>query len=235
MPTHGSWRPLVTISVSSTERVTVGAAQDRGGRLDSEPGDDRLSGRNAAENAAGMVGEKARLAIVAPAHLVGVLLAGKFGRGEAVADLDPFDGVDPHQRGGEFRIELAVDRRAPARGHALGDNLDHRADRGAGLADVVEIVGEARGGGGVGGEERISARPRPSPSVSGRSSSFPICTSAPRTRTAGITLRAIAPAATRAAVSRAEDAATAAIIADAVLCVIGVVGMAGTVLSLISP
>ncbi len=117
-------------------------AEDRRGRLDGEAGDDRLAGRDAAEDAAGVVGEEARAAVVAGAHLVGVLLAGQLGGGEAVADLDALDGVDAHQRGGDLGVELAVDRRAPAGGHALGDDLDHRADRGAGLADRVEIVRE---------------------------------------------------------------------------------------------
>src|SRR5277367_5739613 len=55
--------------------------------------------------------------------------------------------------------------------------------------------------------------------------SFPIWTSAPRTTTPGVTLRAIAPAATGAA----------AIVADPILCVIGVVRMAGAVLVLDLP
>src|SRR5208282_4074772 len=88
--------------------------EDRGRWLDREPGDDRLAGRDAAENAARVVGEKSRPPVFAPAHLVRIPFAGEFGRSEAVADLDPLDGVDPHQRSGKFRIELAVDRRAPA-------------------------------------------------------------------------------------------------------------------------
>src|SRR5208337_2429168 len=137
--------------------------QDRGGRLDREPGDNRLSGRNAAENAAGMIGEEARAPVRAPSHLVRVLLAREFGGREAVADLDALDRIDAHQRAREFGVELAVDRRAPAGGNALGHDLDHGADRRSGLADVVEVVGEPRGRGGVRTEERIFADRVPVP------------------------------------------------------------------------
>ena len=213
-------------------RVTVRRGdEDRGCRLDREPGDDRLSGRDAAENAAGVVGEKARLAVIAAAHLVGVLLAGELGRGEAVADLDPLDGVDPHQRRGEFRVELAVDRRAPACRDALGDDLDHRADRGAGLADVVEIVGEALGGGGVGGEERVPPDLVPVPAR-------PVDLQLPHLHQraanadAGRHLAGDRPGCDPRRRLARRGAAAAAIVADAVFCVIGIVGVAGTVLVL---
>src|SRR5208282_6872852 len=67
------------------------------------------------------------------------------------------DGVDPHQRSGKFRIELAIDRCAPACRDALSDNLYDRADRGARLADIVEIIRKSLGGGGVRTEERVPA------------------------------------------------------------------------------
>ena len=69
-------------------------------------------------------------------------------------------------------------------------------------------------------------RPPPSPSASGRLCAGPIWIRAARTISPGTTLRAMAPAATRAAVSRAEPAAAAAIIVDAVFDVIGVAGVA---------
>ena len=63
MPTQGSWRPLVTISVASLWRVDRRARrQDRGGRLDGEARDDRLPGRDAAEDAAGVVRQEHRRA-----------------------------------------------------------------------------------------------------------------------------------------------------------------------------
>ena len=104
-----------------------------------------------------MIGQKASAPVIALAHFVGVLFAGQFRRREAVADLDSLDGVDPHQRRGEFRVELAVDRRAPSCRNALGDNLDHGADRRARLAHVIEIVGETLSRLSVGREERVAA------------------------------------------------------------------------------
>ena len=41
-----------------------------------ETDDNRLAGRNPAKNSAGAIGEEVRLAIIAGAHLVGVLFAG---------------------------------------------------------------------------------------------------------------------------------------------------------------
>src|SRR3546814_5249468 len=100
--------------------------EDRTRRLDGEAGDEVLAGRNAAEHAAGVVGEEAyplaRVAapfvaapFVAEAHLVVRILAAHGGGGEAVADLDPLDRVDAHQRGGQIGVELAVDRLAQDR------------------------------------------------------------------------------------------------------------------------
>ena len=131
--------------------------QDRRGRLDREARDDRLPGRNAAENAAGVVGQKHRLAVVAHAHLVGIVLAAHRRGGKAVADLDALDRVDAHQRAGQIAVELGVDRRAEARRHAFGHDLDHRAEGRAGLAHAVEIVLEELGLLGVRAEERIVA------------------------------------------------------------------------------
>ena len=110
----------------------------------------------------GVVGREAR-ALVAGLHLVGVGLAGQRRGGEAVADLDAFHGVDRHQRRGEVGVELAIERRAPAGRHALGHHLEHRADRRARLADVVEIGLEAFRRLGVGAEEGIAVHLRPVP------------------------------------------------------------------------
>src|SRR6185437_29265 len=68
--------------------------EDRRGRLHREARDDGLPGRDAAQNAAGVVRQEARLALVAHPHLVGIVLAAQFGSGEAVADLDALDRVD---------------------------------------------------------------------------------------------------------------------------------------------
>src|SRR5262245_24487285 len=133
MPSLGDDLGLAPVAVDGAAR-----GEDRRGRLDGEARHDRLAGGDAAENAAGVIGQEARPAVVAHAHLVGVLLAGQERGSEAIADLDPFDRVDPHQGGGEIAVELAVDRGAEPRRDAFGHHLDHRAGRGPALAHVVE-------------------------------------------------------------------------------------------------
>ncbi len=71
------------------------------------------------QNAAGVVGEKARPAVVAHPHLVGVILARKHGGRKTRADLDPLHRVDAHQRAGKIGVKLGVNRRAQAGRHAL--------------------------------------------------------------------------------------------------------------------
>src|SRR4030081_2829032 len=102
MPTQGSWRPFVVMSVSAPLRSTVrrgdriddvgltanraptgragavaagGAArrQDRRRRLARDPRHHRLAGGDATQNPAGVVGHEAD-ALVAHPHLVGVFL-----------------------------------------------------------------------------------------------------------------------------------------------------------------
>ncbi len=164
IPTQGSWRPLVTTSVAApVARDARAWGQDRRGRLDGEAAHHRLAGRDAAEDAAGMVRQETRRARVAGPHLVGVLLAPQGRGGETVADLDALHGIDRHQRRREIGVELAVDRRAEARRHALGHDLDHGADRGAVLAHAVEIALVEGRGLGVGAEERIASNLVPVP------------------------------------------------------------------------
>ena len=144
-------------------------------------------------------------AVVAHAHLVGVLLAGQFGRREAGADLDALHRIDAHQRRGEIGVELAVDRRAEPGRNAFGDDLDHRADRrsrscGCRRGSPRRTPPSPRRGRRTG-----CGRPRPSPSASGRSCAAPSAPARRARRRPGTTLRAIAPAATRVAVSRAEE------------------------------
>src|ERR1700738_2730625 len=86
MPTQGSWRPLVMISVSAPLRSTV-RREDRGCRLHREARHHRLAGGDAAQNAAGMIGQEAD-ALIAHPHLVGVFLARQFGRAKGSADID---------------------------------------------------------------------------------------------------------------------------------------------------
>src|SRR5262249_15154389 len=74
---------LATITVHGAAR-----SQYRRGRLDHEPGDDRLPGGDAAQDPAGVVRQETRLAVVAHADFVGVLLAAERRDRETVADLD---------------------------------------------------------------------------------------------------------------------------------------------------
>ena len=141
---------LVAVAIHGLAR-----REDRRGRLDGETRDDRLAGRDAAEDPARLVGQEARAAVVAHAHLVGVLLAGQRRGRKARAELHALDGVDAHERRREIAVELAIDRCAEAGRHAVGHDLDDGADRGAGLAHAVEILGEERHPLGVRTEERI--------------------------------------------------------------------------------
>src|SRR3984957_3244323 len=115
---------LVAVAVDGAAR-----GEDRGRRLDGKARHHRLSRGNAAQNAAGIIGQEDRLTVVAHAHLVAILFAGQLGRAEARADLDTLYRVDTHQCRGQIAVELAVDRRAQPRWHAVGDDFDHRTDR----------------------------------------------------------------------------------------------------------
>src|SRR5205085_11558797 len=134
VPTPGADLGLVAVAVHGTAR-----REDRRSRLDREAADDRLAGRDATQNAAGLVRQEDRLAVVAHAHLVGVLLATERRRRKSGTDLDPFDRVDAHQRRGEIAVEFAVDRRAEPPGNAIGAHLDNGADRGTAFADSLKI------------------------------------------------------------------------------------------------
>src|SRR5580693_3759670 len=142
---------LVAVTVDGAAR-----GKDGGRRLDGKARHHRLPGGNAAQNAAGIIGQEDRLAVVAHAHFVAILLAGKLSGAKAGADLDALDRVDAHQRRGQIAVELAVDRRAQPRRHAVGYDFDHRADRRAGFAHAVEIIGKERGLVRIGTEERIA-------------------------------------------------------------------------------
>ena len=134
------------------------------------------------------------------------------GHVEAVADLDALDRLDAHERLGQQGVELAVPVHVAAEAdrHAVGEHLDDAPQGVAvllGRLDLVDHGGlgrrvEAAHLGGVDGEQvgrdRDGTRPPP-----GR------CRAAPRgspTSTPRWPRRALAtaPAATRAAVSRAE-------------------------------
>ena len=117
----------------------------------------------------------------------------------------PFTALIDMNARGEVRIELAVDRRTPSGRHAFGDDLDDRADRRAGLAHAVEVVFPVRGGLRVGTEERVVARLPPSRNFRDRSHGARSARARRARARRRMTFAAIAPAATRAAVSRAEE------------------------------
>ena len=179
--------------------------QDRRGRLHGEARDDRLAGGDAAENAAGMVRQEHRAVPSCPMRISSAFSSPVSAAAPKPAPIStPLTALMLISARGEVGVELAVDRRAEPGRHAFGDDLDHGADGGAGLADAVEIVSRRSAACRIGAEERIPRRPRPSPSRA-----------VDRVRThlhqraadgdARDDLRAIAPAATRVAVSRAEE------------------------------
>ena len=111
-----------------------------------------------------LLDRKTRLAVVAHAHLVGVLLARERGGGEAGADLDAFDRIDAHQRRGEVAVELAIDRRAetrPARLRRSPRSRRRPRSRACGRRrdSLAEPAPSRRRG-----RRTDCARPRPSPS-----------------------------------------------------------------------
>src|SRR5690606_23423056 len=61
-------------------------SENRGRGLDRKAADDRLTRRDAAENAAGVVRREYRSAVGADAHFIGVLLTGQLGRSHARTD-----------------------------------------------------------------------------------------------------------------------------------------------------
>src|SRR5471032_2518598 len=157
VPALGAQLHLVAEAVDAAHR-----RQDRAGGLHGEPADDVLAGRDAAQDAAGVVAEEGRRAVPHP-HLVGIVLAAHGGGGKAVADLHALDGIDAHQRLGEIGVELVVDRIAEANRNAGGHDLDHRTARAAALAHIVEIAFPALRRLAVGAPERIVARGVPVP------------------------------------------------------------------------
>src|SRR6185312_11230235 len=130
--------------------------QDRRGRLERHPRGHRRARGDAAEDAAGLVGEEPRLAVGADLHLVGVLLARQRRSREARPDLDPLGGVDRHQRASQLGVELAIDRRAPARRHAGSLHRDDRAGRRPRLAGGVEVLLPDLDHRRIGAPERVS-------------------------------------------------------------------------------
>ena len=134
MPTQGSWRPLVTTSISlpyrSTERrafrieevgftakrATTGCPVEMPPRMppawfDEEQGRPSLP----------------------RAHLVGVFLAGQSPQPNPSPISTPFTALMPISADAMLGVELGINRRAEPRRNAFGDHFDHRADGRAAL------------------------------------------------------------------------------------------------------
>jgi len=150
-----------------------------------------------------MIGQEAD-ALIAHPHLVGISSPDNSAAPKPATISTPFTALMLIIAARQVSVELGVDRRPQSRRHAFGDHLDHRADRGTLLSDTVEIAFEDAAlslSGQKNGLRAISSQ-----SIS-RDSILcgPICTSAPRTVIPSTIFRAMAPAATRIAVSRADE------------------------------
>ncbi|AEM42160.1 hypothetical protein KVU_2321 [Ketogulonicigenium vulgare WSH-001] len=165
-------------------------------------------------------------------NLVRILAAAQGGGSHAFADLDPFDGVDRHHGAGQIAVELAIDWRAKADGHALCHNLDHGTDGIVVLAaQVIQRVVPQHGGFGIGAPEIIAADfvPVKAAAVNGACAHLHHITGDFDLRCQRLQHLAGDTASGDARRSLARGrASTTAIIADAVFLVIGDIGVTGT-------
>src|SRR5262249_47070332 len=120
-------------------------SQNRRRRLDREPGDNGLPRRNSAEDAARVIGQENRLAIISHPHLVGVLDPAHCRRGKTVTNLHAFYRIYAHQGGSDGAIELGIDRRTESGRNAVSDNLDNCAAGRTSLPYAIEITFEKLG------------------------------------------------------------------------------------------
>ena len=181
--TQGSWRPSVEIPSFPTRGDRLERRADRRGRLEGGA-QARSAGRSRCRRPLRRYGWQGNGAIVARPHRVGILAAGPPRRAEAGADLDAFDRVDRHDRRGQLGVELGIDRRAPAGRHAGRYAFDDR--RQASCPPRARLFDQ-------------------SPANAAASGSPPISIIARRDRDLGDDQPAPPrPAATRAAVSRAD-------------------------------
>ena len=181
----GPWSDLDLLPVAVDRR---GAAS--GSSWSASPRSARRSGwpvRDAAQDAAGMVGEERDRAVRAHAHLVGILLAASSAAAAKPSPIStPFTALMHISARGDVGIELAVDRRAEAGGHAVRHHLDHRAERGAGLARGASSASSHRAAAARSGQKKgFSSTVRPVPVGAVDASRRRSATSAPRMRHAG--------------------------------------------------
>ena len=229
MPTQGSCRPPVETSVSAPSRVMV----RRGVRIElvgftTKADNDRLAGGDAAEHAAGIVAEKARC-LALHADLIAALVPAHGSGGETGADLDALDRVDADHGGGEIGIDLAVDRCTQPRRHAVRLHLDNSTEGGAGLAGRIECrlpVGHRLR---IGAEEGVARGLLPVPALAVDADPADLNDRTPdRHPRAQNLLRDCAGGHAHRRLPRAGPPA-APVIADAVLRVVGEIGVAWAV------
>jgi len=98
---------------------------DAGSGFEGDAHQDVLPGRNAAEDAPGVIREKPLRR-----DFIAMFRALVFDAAKAGADLNAFDRVDAHHRARDVGIEPVEDRFAQAHGHSGGNQVDPRAVRG---------------------------------------------------------------------------------------------------------
>ncbi|RML65566.1 hypothetical protein ALQ91_05386 [Pseudomonas syringae pv. syringae] len=112
--------------------------------------DDRLAGGNTAENAARVIGQETLWC-----HLVAVLGAALGNTVETGTDFHTLDRVDAHQRMGEFSVQTIEDWLTETRHYAFCDHGDFRTDRVLITSQLVHVGFQFRHLVRVGAEKRI--------------------------------------------------------------------------------
>ncbi len=99
-------------------------------------------------------------------HLVGVFFSCQGSCCKAVTNFYTFDGIDAHQSACKFGIELAVDRGAETCGNTACHQFDDSTTTGTGLPDAVEIGFPLFGGNRIRAPEWIALNLCPVPAAS---------------------------------------------------------------------
>lgn len=145
VPAVGGEFDGVAVDVDTAARCGNGA-----GGFDGDIDADVLSGADAAEDAAGVVGQEALRG-----QFVAVFAAALDNAAEACADFHAFDGVDAHHRVGNFGIEAVENGFTQTDGDVGRFDMQFRADGIQGFAHAVHIVFQLGDLAMVGGEKRI--------------------------------------------------------------------------------
>ena len=133
MPTHGSWRPSVSTTTGrpclSMDRRGIANARSRFNR---DSHHDILTGRNTAENSAGMIGDESFRG-----QFIAMLRSALSDRGESGPNLHAFDRIDAHHGRRQIGIQLVIHGTAPTYRHMLRDGGDLRAD---GISRLPQLI-----------------------------------------------------------------------------------------------